>query len=236
MKIEVWSDYVCPFCYIGKRRLEQAIEQSGLEGKVEVEYKAYMLDPSTPVASGRSMLEGTAQKFKVSTAEAESMMKGIAEQAETVGLHYKLHDMKVSNTKDAHRLAKLAKEYGKEQQVTERLMHGYFTEGEQIDVEEVLVAIANEAGLDTERTKTMLAGDEFADAVQADIEEARQVGVQGVPFFVLNRKYALSGAQATETFAEALKTVAEEEGITPGFQMLGGKGGGQCDDDGACDV
>ncbi|EGQ25138.1 protein disulfide isomerase [Sporosarcina newyorkensis 2681] len=235
MKIEVWSDYVCPFCYIGKRRLEQALKQAALEEKAEVQYKAYQLDPNTPVASDQSLLDGLAAKYNVSIAEAENMMKNVEEQAKTVGLHYQVDKMKTSNTQDAHRLAKFARQHGAEKQVTERLLHGYFVEGERIDTEEVLVSIAQEAGLDAEQTKAMLHSNDFADEVQADIEEARQIGVQGVPFFVINRKYAISGAQPIEAFVEALEKIAEEEGIKATLQMLGKDSGGQCDD-GSCDV
>ncbi|WP_301108535.1 DsbA family oxidoreductase [Sporosarcina sp.] len=235
MKIEVWSDYVCPFCYIGKRRLEDGLKQSGLKGKAEVEYKAYQLDPNTPIASDLSLLEGLAAKYSVSLAEAENMMKNIEEQAKTVGLHYQVDKMKTSNTMDAHRLAKFAKLHGKESQITERLLHGYFVEGERIDTEEVLLAIAKEVGLDAEQTKAMLNSDDFAEQVQEDIDEAREIGVQGVPFFVINRKYAISGAQPTEAFVEALEKIAKEEGIQPSLQVLGGVGGGQCDD-GSCNV
>ncbi|MBY0222218.1 DsbA family oxidoreductase [Mammaliicoccus sciuri] len=235
MKIEVWSDYVCPFCYIGKRRLEQALKQAGLEEKAEVQYKAYQLDPNTPVASDQSQLEGLANKYNISRTEAENMMKNVEEQAKTVGLHYQVEKMKTSNTQDAHRLAKFAGQHGAEEQVTERLLHGHFVEGERIDTEEVLVSIAQEAGLDAELTKAMLHSNDFADEVQADIEEARQIGVQGVPFFVINRKYAISGAQPIEAFVEALEKIAEEEGIKPTLQMLGKDSGGQCDDD-SCDV
>ncbi|WP_153732307.1 DsbA family oxidoreductase [Sporosarcina obsidiansis] len=235
MKIEVWSDYVCPFCYIGKRRLEQSVKQAGLEGKVEVQYKAYQLDPNTPVASDLSLLEGLAGKFSVSLAEAENMMRNIEEQAKTVGLNFQVNKMKTSNTMDAHRLAKFAQQYEVEAQVTERLLHGYFVEGERIDTEQVLVAIAEEAGLNAEQTKAMLHSDDFVKDVQADIEEARKIGVQGVPFFVINRKYAISGAQSTEAFVEALEKIAEEEGIKPALQMLGKDSGSQCDD-GSCDL
>ncbi|WP_153723181.1 DsbA family oxidoreductase [Sporosarcina cascadiensis] len=234
MKIEVWSDYVCPFCYIGKRRLEQALKQTGLEGQVDVQFKAYQLDPHTPVASGQSLLEGLAAKFSVSRTEAENMMKNIEELAGTVGLHYQTDKMTTSNTLDAHRLAKLAQQHGKEAQVTERLLHGYFAEGEQIDTEEVLLAIAEEAGLDAERTKAVLRSDDFKDEVQTDIEEARQIGVQGVPFFVINRKYAISGAQSAETFAESLKKAAKEESVQPSLKVLGEENL-QCND-GSCDI
>ncbi len=236
MKIEVWSDYVCPFCYIGKRRLELALKQSGLEDNVEVIYKAYQLDPTTPVASDKSLLEGLAGKYSISKEEAENMMKNIEEQAKTVDLQYDVKNMKTSNTFDAHRLAKFADKYDVEEQVTERLLHGYFVEGERIDTEEVLVAIATEAGLDAEKVKAMLQSDDFSKDVHADIAEAQEVGVKGVPFFVVNRKYAISGAQPVEAFVEALEKIAEEEGITkPKLQVLGSEDGGQCDD-GSCDI
>lgn len=236
MKIEVWSDYVCPFCYIGKRRLELALTQSGLEEKTEVVFKAYQLDPNTPVNSGQSLLDGLAAKFNVGKQEAENMMKNIEEQAKTVNLEYRVDQMKTSNTFDAHRLAKLAGKHGVEKEVTERLMHGYFTEGERIDTEDVLVSIGAEAGLPEETTKAMLHSDEFAADVKRDIEEAQEVGVKGVPFFVINRKYAISGAQPTEAFVEALEKIAEEEGIAkPKLQVLGGNKGDQCED-GSCDI
>ena len=236
MKIEVWSDYVCPFCYIGKRRLEQALKQLRLDEKAEVVFKAYQLDPNTPVNSGQSLVDGLAVKFNVSKQEAENMMKNIEEQAKTVNLHYQVDKMKTSNTFDAHRLAKFAEKHGLEKEVTERLMDGYFVKGECIDTEEILVAIALEAGLNAEETKAMLHSDDFTDEVNRDIEEAQEVGVKGVPFFVINRKYAISGAQSTEAFVEALEKIAEEEGITkPKLQVLGGDDGGQCDD-GSCDI
>ena len=236
MKIEVWSDYVCPFCYIGKRRLEHALKQSGLDEKAEVIFKAYQLDPSTPIDSGQSLLDGLAIKFNVSKQEAENMMKNIEEQAKTVDLQYQVDKMKTSNTFDAHRLAKFSEKYGLEKEVTERLMHSYFVEGESIDTEQVLVAIATKAGLDAEKTKAMLHGNDFSNEVKRDIEEAQEVGVKGVPFFVINRKYAISGAQPTEAFVEALEKIAEEEGITkPTLQVLGTDNGGQCDDD-SCDI
>ena len=236
MIIEVWSDYVCPFCYIGKRRLEHALKQLGLEEKSEVIFKAFQLDPNTPVASDQSLLDGLASKFKVTKQEAENMMSNIEEQAKTVDLHYQVDRMKTSNTLGAHRLAKFAEKHNVEKEVTERLMHGYFVEGERIDTEEVLVGIATEAGLDAKKTKDMLHSDDFEDEVKKDIEEAQEIGVQGVPFFVINRKYAISGAQPTEAFVEAFKKIIEEEEVTkPKLQVLGTDNGGQCDD-GACDI
>ncbi|MDV6378475.1 DsbA family oxidoreductase [Sporosarcina sp. GW1-11] len=235
MNIEIWSDYVCPFCYIGKRRLEEALTETGLTEKVEVQFKTYLLDPNTPVASGQSLIEGLAAKFSVSKVEAENMLKNIEEQAKTVGLHYQVNKMKTANTIDAHRLTKFASQHGKDLQVAERLMHGYFEEGEQIDIEEVLLAIAEEVGLDTEQAKAMLRSDDFTEEVQRDIEEAREIGIKGVPFFVFNSKYSVSGSQSREAFVEALEKVAQEEGVKPILQVLGTDSAGQCDD-GSCDL
>ncbi|PID15920.1 MULTISPECIES: DsbA family protein [unclassified Sporosarcina] len=236
MLIEVWSDYVCPFCYIGKRRLEHALKQLGLEEKSEVVFKAFQLDPNTPVASDQSLVDGLASKFKVTKQEAENMLNNVKEQAKTVDLHYQVDRMKTSNTLDAHRLAKFAETRNVEKGVIERLMHAYFVEGERIDTEEVLVRIATEAGLDARKTKDLLHSDDFKDEVKEDIEEAREIGVQGVPFFVINRKYAISGAQPTEAFVDALEKIAEEEkGTKPKLQVVGTDDGGQCDD-GACDI
>lgn len=211
MKIEVWSDYVCPFCYIGKRRLEEALQETGMDQQVELIFKSYQLDPDSPETSDKPVTEGLAQKYGISLQEAQRMMNNVAEQAKTVGLQYDTDAMRPANTFHAHRLAKLAEQEGMAAEVTERLLKGYFVLGEQIGNQETLLSIAEEAGLERTRTEKMLASDEFSDAVRADIAEARQLGVQGVPFFVINRKYAISGAQPAEVFANALRQVADEE-------------------------
>ena len=215
MKIEIWSDYVCPFCYIGKRRLEEALASTNLTDKAEVVFKAFQLDPNTPVDTEALMLDGLAQKYNVSLGEAEKMMANVSEQAKTVGLTYNVDEMKAANTFNAHRLAKLAEQEGKGAAVSERLLQGSFINGEALGKEETLLTIAEEAGMSKDRVKNMFSSDEFADEVRSEIAEAGQIGVQGVPFFVINRKYAISGAQPAEAFAEALLKVATEEGIQP---------------------
>lgn len=231
MKIEIWSDYVCPFCYIGKRRLEEALESTNLADQAEVVFKSYQLDPNTPTDASGSSLDGLAKKFGVSLGEASKMMENVAEQAKTVGLNYNVEGMKVANTFNAHRLAKLGELEGKAEAMTERLMQAHFINGELLGDEATLLAIAEEAGLSKERAQQMLQSEEFAADVQKDIAEAGQIGVQGVPFFVINRKYAISGAQPKEAFEEALKKVAAEEGIQPKLKVLGGEGQGICNDD-----
>ncbi|WP_353056513.1 DsbA family oxidoreductase [Sporosarcina luteola] len=215
MKIEIWSDYVCPFCYIGKRRLEEALRATDLEGKAEVVFKAYQLDPNTPVGAGSPVPEDLSKKYGISLDEAKNMLENVAAQAKTVGLDFDVESMKGANTLNAHRLAKLAETEGKGDAVSERLLQGHFVKGEAVDNEATLLAIAEEAGIPKERAEQILQSDEFADDVNRDIEEAGQIGVKGVPFFVINRKYAISGAQPVEAFAEALKKVADEEGIQP---------------------
>lgn len=211
MKIEIWSDYVCPFCYIGKRRLEEALQTTGLESSAEVVFKAFQLDPNTPVGAGGSVPEGLAGKYGISLEEAVKMLENVAVQAKTVGLEFDVTGMTGANTFDAHRLAKLGEQEGKGDAITERLLQGHFVKGEAVDNKETLTAIAEEAGLTAERVQQVLQSDEFGEDVKRDIEEAGQIGVRGVPFFVINRKYAISGAQPVEAFTEALKKVAAEE-------------------------
>lgn len=213
MKIEIWSDYVCPFCYIGKRRLEEALEVTGLTDKVEVVFKAYELDPNSPRSSEMTMHEALSKKYNMSLEEAVNMTDNISEQAKTVGLDYDFENMKPGNTFDAHRLVKLAETENLSGVVAESLLRANFIDAKEVGKIEVLLQIAEDAGISQERAKEMLESDEFAEDVKADITEARQVGVQGVPFFVINRKYAISGAQPAETFAEALQKVAKEERV-----------------------
>ena len=213
MKIEVWSDYVCPFCYIGKRRLEEAIESTGLGDKVEVVFKAFELDPNSPATSNETMQEVLAGKYNMSIEEAKGMTDNVVTQAESVGLKYNFSTMKPANTFKAHRLAKLAEEEGLGAEIAEQLLHAYFIESKQIGLDEELINLCEKVGISKERAEEVLNSEEFAEDVKADITEAGQIGVQGVPFFVINRKYAISGAQPAETFAEALQKVAQEEGL-----------------------
>lgn len=211
MKIEVWSDYVCPFCYIGKRRLEEAIEQANLTDQVELVYKAYELDPNTVADSDESMVEVLAKKYNTSLEEAKAMTDNVALQAETVGLAYDFEKMNPANTFQAHRLAKLAEESNVGEEMTERLLKAYFIEGQKIGTVDTLVTLAEEVGLDKVQVQDVLASEKYIEDVKKDIAEAGQIGVQGVPFFVIDRKYAISGAQTTDTFVDALQKAFAEK-------------------------
>lgn len=221
MKIEVWSDYVCPFCYIGKRTLEKALVQSGFESQAEISFKAYQLNPNTPTDSAVSTYDSLAKKFGQTVEQAKEMTKGVAQHARSVGLEYDFDNMVEANTLAAHRLVKWAETQEKDAELTEQLMHQYFVEARNVGDHEVLLNIAEEIGLPREEAKQVLATDQFMAQVQVDIAEAGQIGVQGVPFFVVNRKYALSGAQPLEAFVEALEQIAEEEGIRPKLKPMG---------------
>ncbi|VEI05721.1 DsbA family oxidoreductase [Kurthia zopfii] len=235
MKIEVWSDYACPFCYIGKRELENAIENTGFKGKVDVEFKAYQLDPGSPAESDETMYSALARKFGSSEEQAKSQTEGIKARAAEVGLNYDFDKMTPANTFKAHRLSKFAGTFNKEKEMTERLLKAYFEEGAKLGNTDVLVTLATEIGLDEKVVRDFLSDDQFATEVLTDIEQAREIGVQGVPFFVINQKYAISGAQPTEVFEQAVKQVAEEEGLRPGIQMMGSGDAGVCKD-GQCEI
>jgi predicted DsbA family dithiol-disulfide isomerase len=221
MKIEVWSDYVCPFCYIGKRRLELALDQFPDKDQVEVEFKSFELDPDSPRKIDQSIHEVLADKYGMSLEQAKQANQGVGQQAATVGLTFNFDEMKPTNTFDAHRLAKFAKTQGKEAIVSEKLLQAYFTDSKHIGNLETLADIAEESGLNRQEVLNVLNdANAFATDVRQDESLAAQYGVRGVPYFVINQKYAISGAQPTETFIGALQKVWEEESPRPVLQDL----------------
>lgn len=220
MKIEVWSDFVCPFCYIGKRRMESALEDFPHKDKISVAYKSYELDPNADENPGVNMHELLAKKFGMSVEEAKKKNMDVAKQAAAVGLTYNFDDMKSTNTFDAHRVAQYATKHGKGKEITERLLHAYFTESKLISDHETLVALAKEVGMDADEVASLLHLNKYGNMVRDDEDQARQIGVQGVPFFVFNEKYAVSGAQPTEVFKEVLEKVWEEESKEPVIESL----------------
>lgn len=231
MKIEIWSDYVCPFCYIGKKQLEQAIEETGFAGQVELVYKSYQLDPTTPVDTNVSTYEALAKKYGMSLEKAKEMTQGVAARAKEVGLDYNFDHSMEENTLKAHRLVKWAEQQGDVSALVESLLYNYFIEAKRIGQDDVLIDIAEQVGLNREEVAKVLANDDFKTEVEADIQEGLQLGVRGVPFFVLNRKYGISGAQPQEVFEETLRKVAKEEGLQPELKMAGSGDSGVCTDD-----
>lgn len=224
MKIEVWSDFVCPFCYIGKRRLEQALESFPHREDVEVVFRSFELDPNAKTETPFSIHEIIAQKYGISVEEAKRANADIGRQAEVVGLMLRFETMKPTNTFDAHRLAQYAKEKGKLDEVVERLFYAYFTESKRISDRDVLLALAESVGLDRQETEAVLAGGRYAEQVRKEEAIAAQLGIRGVLFFMLNGKYAISGAQPVEVFRQALEKIWTEEQQSSSLQSLAEEG------------
>ena len=210
MQVEIWSDIACPFCYIGKRKLEQALEEFSEE--VVITYKSFQLDPSAPTKSNKTMVEELAKKYQMPIEKAKEMNAQVTAQAAEVGLNYQLENIQVVNTMDAHRLSHYAKEHGKMGEVMELLLKAHFTEGKHVGKPETLKEIATAAKLDEGAVAALIENDDYKDQVERDQQEGSQIGVQGVPFFVFNRKYAVSGAQPKEAFLQVLEKVKEEDG------------------------
>jgi predicted DsbA family dithiol-disulfide isomerase len=201
MKVEIWSDVVCPWCYIGKRRFEHAVEQFG--GEVEVVWRSFELDPTAPATREHTASQHLAAKYGMSVEQAEASHAQMTELAAQEGLEYHFEKARGGNSFDAHRLIHLAAAHGKQGEAQERVMRAYFTEGVAIGDREQLIALGDELGL--EDARAALESDEYADAVRADEVLAQRIGIQGVPFFVLNRRYGVSGAQPAEILVQALE-------------------------------
>jgi predicted DsbA family dithiol-disulfide isomerase len=196
---------VCPWCYIGKRRLEHALEDFPHRDEVEVVYRSFQLNPSAPAGQTSSRREMLMSKYGRSPAEVAELDARMEQTAAGDGLEYHLTDAGLTgNTHDAHRLVHLGQERGKQDQVLERLFRAYFTEQRSLFDRESLSALAVEAGLAPEDVRRVLDDDEFAEAVRQDIRQAQAFGATGVPFFVIDRRYGISGAQPVEVFGDAL--------------------------------
>ena len=204
LRIEVWSDFVCPFCYIGKRHLEQALEQFAHRDKTEIVWKSFQLDPGRVAQPGESVYEMLAKKKGGTVAWAKKVSEQVSETARAAGLNYDFDRAIPANTFDAHRLTHLAATRGLQDAAEEKIMSAYFTEGRDIGSREDLSRIAAHIGLDVDETRETLSSGAFADEVRADQEEASEIGVSGVPFFLFNRKLAVSGAQPVDIFRKAL--------------------------------
>jgi predicted DsbA family dithiol-disulfide isomerase len=205
MVVEIWSDVVCPWCYIGKRRFEAAVAQ--FDGDVEVVWRSFELDPGAPATREHSAAEHLASKYGMSVEQAEASHAQMTELAAQEGLEYHFEKARGGNSFDAHRLIHLAAAQGKQGEAQERVMRAYFTEGVAIGDREQLIALGDELGL--EDVRAALESDEYADAVRADEVLAQRIGIQGVPFFVLDRRYGVSGAQPAEMLVQALEKAAE---------------------------
>ena len=212
MKVEIWSDVVCPFCYIGKRKFEMALEQFEHKSNIEIEWKSFQLNPDLKTDSSKKTVEALAESKGMSVGQAQGMMDNVVQVAKNVGLDYNFEISKVANTFMAHRFAHIAKSFGKQDEVEEALFKSYFCNGVNLDDMESLLKIADEISIPRDIVKSKLESDFAESEVRQDIYEAQQVGVQGVPFFVFDRKYAVSGAQDPQVFLQTLEAAYEEMG------------------------
>ncbi|MBK9083494.1 MAG: DsbA family oxidoreductase [Rhizobiales bacterium] len=207
MRVDVWSDMICPFCYIGKKRLENVAAEAGVP--LEVRWHSYELDPNSPRVLPGTLAERIAKKYGLTVADAMERQITLAETAATEGIDFQWEAARPGNTFDAHRLSHLATERGLGSAFEERVFHAYMTEGQAVGEREVLLRLAVEAGLDESEARATLDSDRFAQDVRADQNFAQtELGVRGVPFFVFEGRIGLSGAQPRELFREALKQAA----------------------------
>jgi predicted DsbA family dithiol-disulfide isomerase len=202
--VEIWSDVVCPFCYIGKRRLERAMQQFPYRDQVEVIWRSYQLDPFAVTHPNKTTLQMMVEEKGLPSNRINDYIGYINEMAKEVGLDYHLDKTLVVNSFKAHRLLHLAKKYNKQNELEESLFAAYFTQGQNIDDEETLLRIAISIGFEEKETKEVLYSDAYSDEVKHDIAHAKQLGISGVPYFLFDDKYAISGAQNVEIFMQAL--------------------------------
>jgi predicted DsbA family dithiol-disulfide isomerase len=210
MRIEIWSDVVCPWCYIGKRRLEAALARFPHADDVQVVWRSFELDPTAPAVREVSNVERLAHKYGVSVEQAQTMLDRMTSVAAGEDLHFRLDIARSGNTFDAHRLLHLAAERGVQDDLKEALLAAYQTEGEAISNHEVLTKRAVEVGLEETEVRDVLAGDRYGVEVRRDEAEGEALGLSGVPFFVIDGRYAVSGAQDRDVLVKVLERAWSE--------------------------
>ncbi len=204
MKVEIWSDVMCPFCYIGKRHFEQAIEKLPFKNEIEVNWKSYQLNPEYHNTTNETVYEYLSRSKGMHIDQAKQMAKQVVEMAEKAGLTINFDQNIPANTFNAHRLIHLAATHQLQDLAEEKLFEAYFVNSKNIGDENVLIDLAVEIGLDKNEAKQVLQSDQFAEEVRYDVYESQNLGIQGVPYFVMDRKYGVSGAQPVQAFTDAL--------------------------------
>ncbi len=208
MKIDIWSDYACPFCYLGETRLKKAIEQLG-ETDVELQYKSFQLDPNATAHPNETMDELIANKYGIPVEQAKASNERIIQAAAESGLTYDFDKMKPNNTRMAHEVTKYAKEMGLEDAVAERFFVAYFEEGVDLGQEENLLRLGEEVGLNRDEVAKVLEDGKYSQDVRDDQQQAGAMGISSVPFFVINDQYSISGAQSEAYFMQAIEQIKE---------------------------
>lgn len=234
MKVEIWSDFACPFCYIGKKRFERALAEFAHKDEVEVVYKAYQLNPNAPKVMVGNAYENFAKSHHMSEEGARKRFNMFTENAKAEGLVYNYDIVQMTNTIDAHRLAKWSNQFGREGELTDRFMKAYFTEGKNLADNATLLELIKELGLDVAKAKAVLESDDYKLEAKQEMQEGTSVGVQGVPFFVIDRKFGISGAQELIYFKEALDQIYAESKPSKKVEIKG-EAGASCDDE-SCEI
>jgi predicted DsbA family dithiol-disulfide isomerase len=232
LHVDVWSDIACPWCYVGKRRLEAALKQFPERDSVHVRWHAFELNPGAPRRSQEAgrYAERLAKKYGSSVREAEARIARLTELARAEGIAMDFERIQPGNTFDAHRVLHLALEHGRQDETKERFLRGYLCEGEAIGEPEVLIRLAAEVGLDAEQVRATLGSDAFSREVRTEEAQAQELGIQGVPFFVLGGRYGLSGAQPADLLLQALNQAQQELAKQPAEAEYGE--GAACGPDG----
>jgi predicted DsbA family dithiol-disulfide isomerase len=210
MKVEIWSDVACPWCYIGKRRFEAALSAFPHKDAVEVVWRSYQLDPTLPEHYDGTELEYLSTRKGMAPQQVSQMFDHVAQQAKGEGLNYRFDSVVVANSFTAHRLIHLAAVHGKQDAAKERLLSDHFEQGKDIGSREYLASLGRDLGIDAGEVDQLFTTDKYADDVRFDFEEGRSLGISGVPFFVIDRKFGLSGAQPAGTFTAALNQAWQE--------------------------
>ncbi|MFJ5651774.1 DsbA family oxidoreductase [Streptomyces microflavus] len=235
MRVEIWSDIACPWCYIGKARFEKGLAEFAHRDEVEVVHRSFELDPGRAKGQSEQVIDMLATKYGRTREEAASMEANVAANAQAEGLGYRTEGRDHGNTFDIHRLLHLAKARGRQDELLTLAYRANFAEERSVFDDDVLLALAVEAGLDADEARAVLADPEaYADEVRADEREASELGANAVPFFVLDRRYGISGGQPSEVFVQALEQAWKDRPVTT-LTTVGGDAEA-CDTDGACEV
>ena len=238
MKVEIWSDVMCPFCYIGKRHFEKAIEKLPFKNDIEIEWKSFQLNPAYHNTANEDLYAYLARAKGMSIEQAKQMTGQVVQMASNVGLELNFDTNVPANSFDAHRFLHFAKSKGLQDEAEEALFNAHFMGAKDIAKHETLISIAENLGLDKTETQQILQGDDFAEAVRYDVYESQQLGIKGVPYFVFDRKYALSGAQPIPAFEQAIvQSFTEWQATQPKTQLksLNKNDDAVCDENG-CEV
>ena len=228
LKIQIWSDVMCPYCYIGKRRIESALAQFDHKESVEIEWKSFQLDANFIASPDDNIYDHLAEKYRKDREWAVEMVENMTQNAKNSGLDFKFDKAVLANSYHAHRLLHLAKKHQLGDALKELLFKAYLTDGKNINDLATLSTLAQEVGIEKELAEGVLNSDAYSEAVKQDIQMAQQIGVQGVPFFVFDNKYAVSGAQHVETFVKTLEKVWEEGDFGPKLTLLNTEEGDSC--------